>query len=137
VAEPTTVRQRITYRLALPAGGELHLHASGKSLGCLEAQLYGQSLLRDLALYGLVDGATCLADASRDIGSFDVVYDGPDFGSGGRSTTYVTPSVGGAGGTCSTTSARLCVTDADCPEDETCVETGGAFRLHYTITKLG
>jgi len=32
-----------------------------QSLACLESQLYGQSLARSLALYGLTDGAICLA----------------------------------------------------------------------------
>ena len=50
--------------------------------------------------------------------------------------SYVTPSIGGDGGTCSTTTSQLCVVDADCPMGETCNVTGGAFKLHYTITKL-
>jgi len=135
VASPSTVPQTISYDVALPAGGSLHLHASGKSLACLESQLYGQSLKRDLALYGLTNGALCLADMSKDIGAFDVTYAGPDFGSGGGSTTYATQSSGGDGGTCSTTMSQLCLKDADCPGGETCVVTGGAFKLHYTITK--
>ena len=135
IASPTTVPQKITYDVALPAGATLHLHATGKSLACLESQLYGQSLKRDLALYGLTNGALCLADMSKDIGAFDVTYTGPDFGSGGSSMDYATQSIGGDAGICSTTPSQLCIKDADCPSGETCVVTGGAFVLHYTITK--
>ena len=136
VQAPGLVPQDLRYLVGVPAGGTLHLHATGKSFGCLEKQLYGQSLPRDLALYGLTDGATCLVDMSKDIGKFDLSLTGPDYGSGGGSTTYVTPSIGGDGGACSTTTSRLCLVDADCPGGETCVVTGGAFKLHYTITKL-
>ncbi len=135
VDTPVTVPQSLTLDAGLPTGDTLHLHVTGKSFGCLEAQLYGQSLARDLALYGLTDGALCLADASHDIGTFDLTYTGPDFGSGGASMTYVTQSVGGDGGHCSVTTGQLCLTNADCP-GETCVQTGGAFKLHYTITKV-
>jgi hypothetical protein len=34
------------------------------------------------------------------------------------------------------TTGQLCVGNADCPSGETCVVTGGAFKLHYTIEKL-
>ena len=137
VQTPGTIPQNLIYTVGMPAGGTLHLHASGKSLACLEAQLYGQSIARDLTLYGLTDGATCLTDASKDIGRFDISLSGPDFGSGGSSMAYVTPSVGGDGGTCSITTTQLCVTDADCPggPSDTCVVTGGSYKLHYTISK--
>jgi len=135
VDAPVTIPQAVTFDAGLPPGDTLHLHASGKSLGCLESQLYGTSLARDLALYGLTDGALCLADTSKDIGSFDLTYDDPDFGSGGSSRSYVTQSIGGDGGHCSVTTGQLCLNNADCP-DEACVVTGGAFKLHYTITKL-
>ncbi len=135
IAAPGTVRQKIRYRVGLPVGASLHLHATGKSLGCLESQLYGQSLQRDLALYGLTNGSICLADMSHDIGQFDVTYGGPDFGSGGSTMTYATQSIGGDGGTCSATTIQLCLKDADCPSGETCNVTGGSYKLHYTITK--
>ncbi|HLK12456.1 MAG TPA: hypothetical protein VKW76_13850 [Candidatus Binatia bacterium] len=135
VAAPGTAAQKLTYDVALPAGAQLHLHATGKSLACEESQLYGQSIARDLALYGLTNGALCLADMSHDIGALDVTYGGPDFGSGAGSMTYATQSVGGEGGTCSTTMSQLCIKDADCPMGETCVVTGGSYKLHYTITR--
>jgi hypothetical protein len=135
IAAPGTVAQNVHYDVALPAGATLHLHATGKSLACEESQLYGQSLAEDLVLYGLTNGAICLADMSHNIGDFDVAYTGPDFGSGGSSTTYATQSVGGDGGTCSTTMSQLCLKDQDCPMGETCVVTGGSYKLHYTITK--
>lgn len=137
VLTPSTIPQHLHYETALPADGTLHLHASGKSLGCSEAQLYGRSLFEDLALFGLTDGATCLSETSPDIGSFDVSFSGPDFGGGKHSKRYVTSSVGGDGGHCSGTSDQVCLTDADCPVTESCVVAGGAFKLHYTITARG
>jgi hypothetical protein len=137
VNTPTSVPQNITYDLGLPAGDSLHLHATGKSVACLEAQLYNQSLSRDLKLYGLTDGSTCLADASHNPGTLDVSYTGPDFGSGTSSMNYVTQTIGGDGGTCSMTTTQLCLTDDDCPGGvgDTCIVTGGAYKLHYTITR--
>jgi hypothetical protein len=136
VSAPETIPLHERFLVGLPAGDALHFHATGKSLGCLEAQLYGRSVKKDLALYGFSNGAACLVDMSKDIGAFDLTLPGPDFGSGGSATSYVTQSVGGDGGACSTTTTQLCLTDADCPSGETCVVTGGAFKLHYTITKL-
>jgi hypothetical protein len=135
VTAATTVPQTLRYDLALPAGAALRLHATGKSLDCREAQLYDQSLARDLSLYGLTDGATCLNASSHDVGHFDVAYSDADFGSNGSSMSYVTPVMGGEGGACSITTGQLCLMDADCPSGETCIVTGGSFKLHYTITK--
>jgi hypothetical protein len=135
VDEPVSLPEDLTFDVGLLQGDRLRLHATGKSLGCLEAQLYGQSLGRDVSLYGLTDGATCLADTSPDIGAFDVTFTGPDFGSGGRSASYVTQSIGGDGGHCSATTSQLCLTNEDCP-GESCVVTGGAFKLHYTLSKV-
>ena len=74
---------------------------------------------------------------SHDIGALAVSLPGPDFGTGDRAKTYVTASSGGEGGHCATTT-QPCLTDADCPTTpapETCVVTGGSYRLHYTIRK--
>ena len=49
--------------------------------------------------------------------------------------TYATQSVGGDGGNCSVTTTATLHQDADCPMGETCIVTGGAYKLHYTITK--
>ena len=136
VDTPATIPLHLKYDVGLLPGDTLRLHASGKSLGCLEAQLYDQSLARDLSLYGLTDGAICLADSSHNVGDFDVTYAGPDYGSGARSMSYVTQSVGGAGGHCSTTTSQLCLDDVDCPSGETCTPTGGSFQLHYTIKRI-
>jgi len=135
VDSPRTIPLALSYDLGVLPADSVHLHATGKSLGCLESQLYGRSLAKDVALYGLTDGTLCLADLSRDIGKFDLNYEGPDFGGGDSAHTYVTQSVGGAGGHCSVTTSRNCLSDADC-NGESCVETGGSFKLHYTITKL-
>jgi hypothetical protein len=136
VAAPTVVPEKLSYDLALPATGTLNLHATGHSLGCLEAQLYDQSLQRDLMLYGLTDGATCLADGSHNPGALNLSFTGPDFGSGGSSLAHVTQTVGGAGGFCSATTTQPCLTSADCPIPETCDGSGGSYKLHYTIRKL-
>jgi hypothetical protein len=137
VSSSSTIPQHLHYETALPADGTLHLHATGKSLGCSEGQLYGRSLFKDLALYGLSDGATCLADTSPDIGSLDVTFRGPDFGGGRHSKSYVTSSIGGDGGHCSGNVDQLCLTAADCAAAESCVVTGAAYKLHYTITVRG
>jgi hypothetical protein len=47
---------------------------------------------------------------------------------------YVTQVTDGDGGACSTTT-QMCVVNADCPSGETCVTTGGSYRLQYTIRK--
>ena len=58
-----------------------------------------------------------------------------NFGSGPGTMDHVVQSVGGDGGTCSSTTSQLCVGDADCPMGEMCDVTGGSFKLHFTITK--
>jgi hypothetical protein len=135
VTASAMIPQDLSFDTALAAGSTLHVHTSGRSLDCREGQLYGTSLRRTLLLYGFSDGPLCVQADSHDVGTVDVTLTGPDFGSGTGSTSYATESVGGAGGTCSTTPAQLCLTDADCPSGETCVVTGGSYRLHYTITR--
>ena len=135
VLDPVTVQQDLTYDLGVLAGDTLHLHATGHSLDCREGQLYGLLFKRALALYGFLPGATCLNTESHNIGTFDVDLPGPDYGSGGSSATHVTQSVGGDGGHCSVSTDRRCLVDADCP-GQSCVVTGGSYKLHYTITKL-
>ena len=53
----------------------------------------------------------------------------------GQSASYVTQSMGGEGGSCSTTASQLYLTDADCPGGEMCNVTGGSYRLHYSISR--
>jgi hypothetical protein len=135
IASPGFIPLNLTYDAGLLAGDTLHMHATGKSLACLESQLYGRSLADDLALYGLTDGATCLANTSADIGAFNLSYTGPDFGGALAPASYVTQSTGGDGGHCLVTTSQLCLADADCPAGESCFPTGGSFKLHYTIKK--
>jgi len=135
VMVPGTIAEDLRFDTALPSSGTLRLHASGHSLDCREGQLYGTSLRRTLQLYGFDDGPKCLQADSHDIGAFEVSFGGPDFGSGGGSMSYVTSSIGGAGGSCSATMSRLCLGDDDCPSGETCAVTGGSYRLHYTIRR--
>ena len=105
VTAPGTIAENLRFDTALPSSGTLRLHASGHSLDCREGQLYGTSLRRTLQLYGFDDGPKCLQADSHDIGAFEVSFGGPDFGSGGGSMSYVTSSVGGAGGSCSASRA--------------------------------
>ena len=135
VMTPGTISEDLGFDTALPASGTLRLHGSGRSLDCREGQLYGTSLRRTLELYGLDDGPKCLQADSHDVGDFEVSFGGPEFGTGGSSLSYVTSSVGGAGGSCSTTMSQLCLGDDDCPSGVTCAVTGGSYRLHYTISR--
>ena len=73
--------------------------------------------------------------AASSEGDFDLTLDAATLPAPGKSAPYVTQSVGGAGGSCSTSTGQLCLTDADCPSGETCAVTGGAYRLHYTIRR--
>ncbi len=119
----------------LPAGGQVHLFADGNAQECID-RIYGQSLATDLVQLGFSKGVQCLATEAYDPGTVDVTYGGPDFGAGAGSTSYATVSIGGRGGHCSATTGDLCVLDRDCPAGETCVTTGGAYTLHYTIARL-
>jgi hypothetical protein len=137
VTDGSIVPQSIVLDQYLPAGGALAVHADAFARECIDTA-YAHSLADGLARYGLLKGIQCLgADEAHSGGAVDVSYPGPDFGAGPSGTqTYETQSVGGEGGACSTTTSMLCVVDADCPGGETCVTTGGAFRLRYTIEKL-
>jgi hypothetical protein len=132
----TTVPQALHYEEAFPVtGGVLRLHATGHSLDCRES-VYGQSIRRDLEIFGITDTLACLQDAeSHDIGEFDVSLTPATLPARGKSASYVTQSVGGEGGSCSTATSQLCLADADCPSGQTCVVTGGSYRLRYTIAR--
>ncbi|HLK10239.1 MAG TPA: hypothetical protein VKW76_02555 [Candidatus Binatia bacterium] len=129
------IAEGLTYDQYLPAGGQVHLLANGNAQECID-NLYGQSLATDLTQLGFSKGVACLATEAYDPGTVDVTYAGPDFGAGPGSTSYAMVSVGGRGGHCSATTSQLCVLDRDCPSGETCATTGGAYTLHYTITRL-
>jgi len=136
IVAPGSVPQRLRYDEAVPTtGGVLRLHATGHSLDCRES-VYGMSIRRDLEIFGITDTLACLQDAeSHDVGELDLTFTAAALPPRGQSASYVTQSVGGAGGSCSTTASQLCLTDADCPDGEMCDVTGGAYRLHYTITR--
>ncbi len=136
IVAPGTVPQALTYDEAIPiTGGTLHLHASGHSLDCRES-VYGMSIRRDLQIFGPTDTLACLENASsHDVGEFDVSLAPGALPARGQSVSYVTQSVGGEGGHCSTSTSQLCLTGADCPSGESCVITGGSYRLRYTITR--
>lgn len=116
--------------------GSVHFFAEAAAKECRDT-LLGNSIPADLAAQGFSKGINCLLADAHDAGTIDVSYAGPDFGAGiSGSTDYETRSVGGQGGTCSVTTATLCVVDADCPVPEICNVTGGAFSLRYTIERL-
>jgi hypothetical protein len=134
VSAPVTVPEAVAYDLALPAGEPLRLHATGHSLDCRET-MYDQSLSTDLQIFGFTDGVNCLLAESHDVGDFELALGDVDLPARHRSKSYVTQSIGGKGGACSTTTSQLCLTTADCPSGETCVVTGGSYKLHYTIVR--
>ena len=136
IVAPVTVPQSLLYEEAVPTtGGMLRLHATGHSLDCRES-VYGMSIRRDLEIFGPTDTLACLLNAaSHDVGDLDVTFPAATLPARGQSVSYVTQSVGGEGGSCSTTASQLCLTDADCPSGETCTVTGGSYRLHYTISR--
>ncbi|MFQ5668530.1 MAG: hypothetical protein ACE5I7_19165 [Candidatus Binatia bacterium] len=141
---PLTIKEKYRFNEFVPEDGSIHIKASGRSLSCINTALFfGENLKVNLQRLGLDAGAACLLAASRDPGTVDITYTGPDFTTptgtattctvNGKRMTCSATSEGGDGGTCSVTSDRLCVTDADCPAGETCNVTSGAFTLQYTM----
>ena len=135
ISAAATISQSLVYDQYLLASGGLRLSSRGAGDDCIGA-MFGQSLKRDLAEQGFGNAAQCLLTmGGHDAGIIDVTYPGPEFGSGAGTAEYETNSVGGEGGTCSS-SGGLCVLDADCPQGETCAGTGGAYALRYRIARL-
>jgi len=98
-------------------------------------RLWGSDYLnRDLQVFG-GDVVNCLEAERHDVGELDVTLPASGFPACRRSVSYVTQSIGGDGGQCSSTSSQLCLTNADCPSGETCTVTGGSYKLHYTIAR--
>jgi hypothetical protein len=137
VVDGSVVPQSIVLEQYLPADGNIRIQADAYAHDCIDT-VYATSLADSLVRFGLNKGIVCLGAGTAHFGGeIDMTYPGPDFGAGtGGGQTYETRSSGGEGGTCSATTAMLCVADADCPTGETCNTTGGAFRLRYTIEKL-
>jgi hypothetical protein len=137
VVDGSTVTQPIVFDQFLPADGSLRIQADAFARECIQTA-YGQSLADGLARLGLTKGIACLGgEEAHAAGKIDVTYQAPTFGAGtSGAETYTTPSTGGEGGTCSSTTSMLCVVDGDCPVPQTCVTTGGAFQLRYTIEAL-
>ncbi|TMB04296.1 MAG: hypothetical protein E6J70_04235 [Deltaproteobacteria bacterium] len=134
VTTPATIPQGLVFDAAVPVtGGTPHLHATGHSLDCRET-MYGMSLNRDIQVFG-GDVANCLEAESHDVGELDVTLPASGFPARRHPVSYVTQSIGGDGGQCSSTSSQLCLTNADCPSGETCTVTGGSYKLHYTIAR--
>ena len=129
------IPQALVFDQYLPPSGAVHLELTGVARECVDA-LYNRSLATNIAEVGFVKGLACLASNAHSAGTIDVSYGGPDFGAGTGTMTYATTSTGGEGGHCSMTTGMLCVVNGDCPSGETCVITGGAITLHYTIARL-
>src|SRR5207244_13024515 len=74
IVAPATVPQSLLYEEAVPiTGGILRLHATGHSLDCRES-VYGQSIRRDVEIFGPTDTLACLENAeSHDIGELDLM----------------------------------------------------------------
>jgi hypothetical protein len=136
VLDGAVIGQSIVADQYLAAGGEVRVQADAFARDCIDTA-YGKALADGVERYGLQKGIVCLgAGTSHAAGTIDESYVGPDFGAGSLGTqTYETQSTGGEGGHCSVSTSTLCVVDGDCP-GETCVTTGGAFRLRYTIDTL-
>jgi len=129
------IPEALVYDQYLPASGAVHLEITGVARECVDT-LYGKSLATNVGQLGFVKGLQCLASNAHSAGTIDLTYPGPDFGAGSGSMTYATTSTGGQGGHCSVDTGMLCVVDEDCPSGETCVTTGGAITLHYTVERL-
>jgi len=131
---PLVVQQNYKFEEYVPPDGSIHIKATGHSLNCLST-LFGDDLSAGLRTYGLSVGGACLAAGTHGVGAVEVTHTGPDFGTAapGQPTTFSVTSSGGEGGTCSTTTTQLCLTNSECPPSETCTVTGGSFTLTYTV----
>jgi len=135
VSTGDVVPEEIVYDQYLPRHGALRLQLDGVARECITT-MFGKSLLTDIQELGLGIGIECLNSTEHSVGTIDVSYPGPDFGSNGSGSDYETVTSGGEGGACSTTTDQACVVDADCPGIESCVTQGGAAALRYRIEKL-
>jgi hypothetical protein len=127
---PLVLKQKAKFNEYVPADGTIHIKVSGRSFNCLNS-VFGHNLKDLLGFYGVTAGADCLLNGgSHDPGTVDITLTGPDFGGSG---TFSVPSSGADAGTCSATTNRLCVGDADCPGGESCNVTGDAYTLAYTV----
>lgn len=118
-SKPLVVPESFTFDEDVPANSAIHIKMDGQSLNCLNT-VYGNNLKDGLNEVGLVPGANCLAAGSHDPGKVDVTHDvsnlaGVSGCTAGQPTTCTITSSGGNAGTCSVTTSKLCVTDADCP----------------------
>jgi hypothetical protein len=133
VATGDVVAQTLVFDQYLPIDGTaaVHLVANGTSASCIDT-FYGTNLSDQLNTLGWGAGVACLVTTDPYPGEVDVTFNGPTFGAG----AHATPSQRADGGTCSTTTATACIADNDCPTNETCVSTGTAFAVRYTITTV-
>jgi hypothetical protein len=135
VSTDEVIAQTIVSDQYLPADGSLRVFANGIAEECIQT-MFNKPLHTDIQELGLANGLSCLTSTPHPAGVVDVSYPGPDFGAPTGAMDYETVSTGGEGGACSASLAQLCVVDADCPSDERCVASGGAFALRYRIERL-
>jgi hypothetical protein len=129
------IPQSLVYEQYLPVDGTLRIVADGVSENCIST-MFGKALFTDQSDLGIGGVIACLMSVPRNPGKVDIAYSGPTFGAGSSAMDYETAGVGGDGGACSVTTTRGCVDNGDCPTNETCVNTGGAFALRYRIEKI-
>jgi hypothetical protein len=132
--------ENLTFDEYVPSTGSIHIATTGYSLGCNDANLYGNNLKNSLSVFGLNLGAACLDQTDPDPGRLDVTHTGPHFTAAPAGVTCVPPATSGPtictataglgnGGTCSITTSRLCVVDADCPAGA-CSNNGAACHAN-------
>ena len=132
----------MTFNEYVPSTGTIRIANTGHSLGCNDLNLYGRNVKETAHIYGVTAGAACLGESNPDLGRLEITHTGPNFGTsvtgatcsqtkGALYTCTATP-IDSEGGTCSITTNRLCVENADCPTGETC-QSSPAWTLTYTI----
>jgi hypothetical protein len=135
VAAGQSYPQAAVFDQYLPPDATLRVVATGTSHACIDT-MFGQALKDSIHALQLNNFYSCAMDRPHDPGKVDVSYPGPDFGLGAAtSMDYATPSQGGEGGTCSTSSTP-CLGTGDCPSGETCMPGAPSFILHYRVERL-
>lgn len=137
VSTGDVIPEHLVWDQYLHASDAVHLRTDGVARICIDT-LFGKDLVTDIRELGPAGTIDCLLTNGQNPspGEIDVSYPGPDFGAGAGVAHYETPSEGASGGSCSTSTSRLCVTDGDCPSGETCESGGSAYTLSYTIERL-
>lgn len=127
------IEQAIVWDHYLPPDGSIRIEANGSAAACIDT-LFGKSLATSIRELGLNEGVRCLLTSARNPGVLDVSYEGPDFGAGPGSHSYVAMGLSEEGSRCEE-SNRTCTSDRQC-SGKRCIPMEGAFALEYTIERL-